>query len=771
MYTEYEEFKAGEELLNFLVSEGLVEEDLKRQIVSEQKLTKFEGIILNEAGASDLGTNYLKIYGTHVSWEEYLRVYTNPDAYPTPDMVMKAIGIDVDTFFDVTHPDMSAGERRSRMGKELAEANKKWKQKRMPNSEELVTPKKREMAYSQRFANDRDNETFEQEPTVNDIDRGSRQRSSGPSTNIINKINDNADIFAGEFYNDISRIPPSRWNIWLKFWKREKTRLPKDKSWFGREWKKHFIFGYKMDEKNILEVWYNTIDSKFSIHDKNGSEISKRSETMNETMGNMLRFLVQMSPNDRDVFLNSNSGIAKSMARSMVQGLEGDQRMKDMMAKERKELSKAEKLERAKSIKNSRAQRTSRDDARETRRRGRGVDADDQWRRDSQVPPKASERSRPNRDFGHNDPDGAWAGQSSDQYHGSPDQQFGGVDDDKFDNANDVTPNFEYDPTVDDVNSDTNVQGGGFADTYHDAFRKENNRQSRETDLMKKWLDEENARIKKQKQTKKELDDWEGAGPKAPKALPGTKTKKDQEEANKKQSDLFRQAIDDYKKDNPYKGTKPRVHAKNKKNKKTNESEELDGIPLTEAEEARLDDLVDLLNSDIGKEINSPIYRNRITELRKKVTKDNPFTAKLIRSSVTDDTIKPYGETKIDSGGALSWVWNSIMSGRKGRIQVPNDFGAKAKALGNTLIGNRTSADFLIGFSLGEYVNFEVWYVTEPNPAYVSRWWDLFSTDVDEPRTITSYYVYDVSGKRVVRKNLPYYRNAVQEIMAKIVAF
>jgi hypothetical protein len=79
------------------------------------------------------------------------------------------------------------------------------------------------------------------------------------------------------------------------------------------------------------------------------------------------------------------------------------------------------------------------------------------------------------------------------------------------------------------------------------------------------------------------------------------------------------------------------------------------------------------------------------------------------------------------------------------------------------LAGTMFKADFIVGFTVNNRINLEVWYVTEPNPEYVQG--------SPMGKTISSFYLYDVTSEKLIRKWIPYYRNAEQLILQKIGVF
>lgn len=104
----------------------------------------------------------------------------------------------------------------------------------------------------------------------------------------------------------------------------------------------------------------------------------------------------------------------------------------------------------------------------------------------------------------------------------------------------------------------------------------------------------------------------------------------------------------------------------------------------------------------------------------------------------------------------------NIGRNRKRRLVTPGDPRARWQRVAHFLLGTRYIADFIEGYTIDNRINYEIWYITEPNPTYGKS---------DQRRTISSYYVFDATSKTLVRKLLPYKRNAEQVIMQKITIY
>jgi hypothetical protein len=171
----------------------------------------------------------------------------------------------------------------------------------------------------------------------NPIDRGQRGQDHSRAGRTAQKIND-MDLMAGELYTNISRIPRPAASRWANLFKKEVQRfgLSPDKKRTGFksvEWKKVFIMGYQIEERTLFEIWYNTIDSSYTLHDYVGNTIGKRYPTMNEAVRRLMFAAVKFSPDDVEFFKNpANRSIADSFFRPLISST--DEYVKDMSARE-----------------------------------------------------------------------------------------------------------------------------------------------------------------------------------------------------------------------------------------------------------------------------------------------------------------------------------------------------------------------------------------------------------------------------------------------------
>jgi hypothetical protein len=118
--------------------------------------------------------------------------------------------------------------------------------------------------------------------------------------------------------------------------------------------------------------------------------------------------------------------------------------------------------------------------------------------------------------------------------------------------------------------------------------------------------------------------------------------------------------------------------------------------------------------------------------------------------------IEKYTETRVDYN-----KFKSIFSFLDKRsVNLPNQVSILDR-LKMMVGGTFYQADFIIGYSFNNRLNFEIWSVTEPNPEYTP-------TSLTSPKIINSFYLYDVTSAILIRKYIPYRRNAEQLLIQKI---
>ena len=133
---------------------------------------------------------------------------------------------------------------------------------------------------------------------------------------IAQKINDQ-ELVAGELYTNITRIPRPVVFKWLNLFKKDVQRTGLSPE--SKVWKRVFLLGYQMDKKQTLEIWFNTLDSSFSVYDYFGNMIGNRYNTMNEAVRRLMLAAARLTPDDVDLFQNpADRSLAQSFFRPLV---------------------------------------------------------------------------------------------------------------------------------------------------------------------------------------------------------------------------------------------------------------------------------------------------------------------------------------------------------------------------------------------------------------------------------------------------------------------
>lgn len=161
------------------------------------------------------------------------------------------------------------------------------------------------------------------------IDQGSVGRKS--RTGNVERA---SQLFSGTVYSDISRIPKQRWSSWWKVFKAKTSVAGNKESLLSlRKWTKHFIMGYELERNLFYEIWYNSLDSTFSVHDRYGSVV-RRGEgipVIREAMAVLFQQVAQFSPEDGAI-LRSRSNDLRAINRDLSREFEKDTTQADREA-------------------------------------------------------------------------------------------------------------------------------------------------------------------------------------------------------------------------------------------------------------------------------------------------------------------------------------------------------------------------------------------------------------------------------------------------------
>jgi hypothetical protein len=489
-------------------------------------------------------------------------------------------------------------------------------------------------------------------PDQNNIHRGKIGEDRTRGGIIAKKVND-LQIFNGILYTNISKIPKQSLFNWLKLWKKDMVGLSPEKiRMFGRSWNRVFVLGYQVNEKFFYEVWFNTIDSTFSVHDSRGAQMGRRSPTMFEAIKQLFQQLAKVGLSDGEFI---RGGVDKSMIDSLARALDGnlDQLTQDMLGREQKE-KKAKDEKHAEAVKEYEEKQQKRKKLRDK-----------------------------------------------------------------------IISGMKKAIAVDGASGANTVAGAAMAGSSKLA--------SAGFSAASASLDATQAYVKdKKEQIKKERE-----------AIA---------QREKEREERVRQVADNY----GYKFVP--ISKVNKADMSGNIYDMEDGtwqqpasnVTIRKVNEAFGDeknpifDEASDLNTVIQQQTDTAQYLQNVERLRNDTRKDSA-NYNMIRDTIMG-SIEKYEETRMPSSMINKVSKQSVFNRVKMR-----------------LAGTMFKADFIVGFTVNNRINLEVWYVTEPNPEYVQG--------SPMGKTISSFYLYDVTSEKLIRKWIPYYRNAEQLILQKIGVF
>lgn len=301
---------APEILLDVLLEEQMISESAFKLVSSVEILTEAQ---------NTHSTVYYK--GRPIHRDVFFSVYSDFRRYESHADVAAALGFTPNDFGDDDQ------RRKQNMSKFIQRTVKTFNRNRLPEDQPFPRFDQRQSFYSGADSDDMDFGFGD--ATIDDIEAGSRNRRDR-TTRALDKIN-SQELLDGEFYSNMTRIPKTRWASWLRFWDRKKSSVKNDRSLFGREWKKHFIMGYQIEPRVLYEIWYNSIDSTFTVHDVGGAEMSSRARTMTEAIRNLVNMIAQTSEADAEIFRGSNQD-ARQVALSITAALHDstDRRAKEL---------------------------------------------------------------------------------------------------------------------------------------------------------------------------------------------------------------------------------------------------------------------------------------------------------------------------------------------------------------------------------------------------------------------------------------------------------
>jgi len=701
----------GKYLLEELVKSNLIE--------SSEAFVMSSQVMLSEAKTE----NNTEFRGKDISFDSFKRVYSNYDSYPTSVAVLQGLGVDIS---QITSGD-SATKAVRRIAKHFRVNGKTI------NGLPIVPPGMRIKYYSRQARIAMKNGGHPYDPSIDDIDPGERNKRNR-ATVIVDKINAQ-EIIPGEFYANHTRIPKSRWASWWKFWDQSKQHVRPNKfSLTGQHWGKTFILGYQIDQKMFVEIWYNSLDSSFSLYDRNGVELGTPVETVQEAIRHLTLNVARMDKTDGDIFAHGiNNGVAQSMMRSLSKDLTG----------EVGELRRQDMLKSRQDAEDSAHVQAKADAKRQAR-----VDRVTQYKRKKKIEAATYRVTRKLINKG-----------KSFDYETFKQEMKREYTDMRGDAAN-WTTFVKYDlPTYwEDAKSEYQQAKSEY---YRNNTAPDPEEAARVVDIQSQIRQGNEQRAKRQAEQRakadKEFQDKHGTNMKnalnkARNSMDRIKNT-DQESASSAEREaaliaqrkqLAKDIADEGQPDETTSNGKSGLGKRFNLNPRRNKMEE-SYVPMDE-------DGIDQRAMD-----------SRVENIRTHA-ENSAYTQAALKGKVMQDLFTIYHQTKADDSMATSrfsrWMRNLFFKNRKDKIISPTDPAPIWDSIKMGLKGQKYRADFIVGFSLADKVNIEIWYVTEPGPET-----DRFNMNTTMQ---SSFYVYDVTSKTVVRKYLPYYRNAVQVAYSKL---
>lgn len=734
-FIDKDQFDIGGVLFDTLVENTIVTEGFARKTLAQidilmEKENREDEVLLEARKPtrtnSKLGPDYYNIKGVDISMDVFSRVWKDYERFSTPEAVATGIGV---------HPDHWLGSNLSdpkrTMVSDLTDLS--YYAYHQGFIDEHVTWSNRARVYGERQRQEKfaEDDPRREAPSKDDIDFGNRGRDRSRAGRAIDKVNEQ-DLLPGELYSNMSRIPKTRWAGWLRFWDREKTNLPKDKSIIGREWKKTFLIGYQVEPTVVYEIWYNSIDSSFSVHDFRGTQMTRRYPTLQEAMKNLFGLLYQATQGDADVMNNIDNNIAISIGRTLTQDVANSDRMKDMLKREHDSEKERIKKEKEKEAKRKEAEAKRKEQAAKSWKQKAGENIDKVSAvvdKGKQFVKDVEETREKTRELGKK----LFRNQE--------------VEKDRDERA-------ERMKAAEEARKKRQDEFTKKARDEMDRRKKEREEALRKAEEAERKASEDISNLMNDLDIKKmKISDAEDTFEKQ-KAEEERKRKNNQALAAIER--MKQQVIDDEKapklrSDQRYKLPKP---------SDLTESEDFD-------ENITADMVLDDMEQETTRLANDSSYKSQIDAIRRHA-EVSPYTTTALKNTVIGELVEIYRQTRVKRNWMNSWWGRYILKGRKDPIVMPNDKPNVFKQAGNLIKGKRYIADFIIGVSIEDRANIEIWYITEPNPNYRWTFTDLFRAQTSEPKMISSFYVFDIESQTLLRKYLPHFRNAVQVAINKI---
>ena len=810
-------------LFSTLVKEQYITQKQHRTIIMEA--SKADAEMLLEAPRTtfvNATANSVTIMpdGVVITPDQFRAVWTDYDRYPTVEKVYIALGF--------TRDDLIMTQKRDSLINHLGGRNTgrnnlvDWYNSNYPK-DKLVKWGDRSDLYAKANLDARggdDGQMYQPDGSPTHINPGSRGRNSSK----IDQLN-KTDILVGEFYNNITQISPRRWQHWAKFWDQRLNSVQPNKrglfgSLIGKAWKKTFLLGYRVDRKTFYEVWYNSLNSSFAIYDKNGVQQGDDIVTLQEAIQNLVHVLAQKSQGDETIFVGGTHGQnMNQIAKSMQNVVRGDLDRSVGAVRREDELL-------AKELANSKADYTKRDSATRTRRikrvqAGRDYQANSAGlskgeltalRRAEKAIKRYEQELKLVEDELKKVPPGDTMSLSTlrkarteiTRHRDNAQAIYDTIkaQNAKVDDSGDVVVGNNINATMLAAISSRAIDKaktmvkqaiasarGGVQDVMTDLGQQQeeldNIRKGKEAarilkqdaeaiqraseDVIKKSRNNNISKdvIEKQKRlavvktaqaialfnATQEVEVWQEIDRSVSNVTVGNVQAMRPDKAKKKwRNEAARLEQEEQ-------ALRDEIEAETKQHNAEFE-DDINDIKKKRTDKRKMNEsFLDLANDDVEVEDFVPNSRetDRYAQSIKREADNSVYNASLITKGLMGD-IKSYDVTKVSapSKTLTSIIANAPGVGRwlRGRTDpVENPFKGIWSRTKMAVLGEQYRADFISGFTIADRVNMEIWYIMEPGK---------------DNKIITHYLVYDVGARKVIRSYLPYYRNAIQVVAAKL---
>lgn len=562
------------------------------------------------------------------------------------------------------------------------------------------------------------------------IHMGQQGRDTSRTGRAADKINE-LELMAGELYTNITRIPRPAVFKWLNLFKKDvqKAGLAPEKNRSG-VWKKVFLIGYQIEARVVLEIWFNTLDSTFTVHDFFGNTIGRRYPSMNEAVRRLILAAAKFSPDDKDIFQNpANRSLATSFFRPLISS--ADEYAQEIHRKEhdlyRKEREKEE----------------------EKRNKQRADEMDRQSGNDKAS--KESKKRQSTFSFATNRrivkaKNAIKGGVSSavDQVGEKIRKEREDIEDLVRDRTKQKeesvgtehivmrTPTPEsIEDHMDGNSMFAELVGRMSMNLYRNegAFLSKMNKAYRDGEIG----NEEVALLKGIWNTFREVKMIEKKNGKSQAAV-FLNSRSVRDRIGDVAQTILRTHYSKPKKEEVGVSSKPYVV-----------NENFDAL-MSQAERA------EELAMNFDEETNNPQFQNRMNNVREQARKESA-TFRAIQKAF-NNTIVMYDDTKLSPNAIKNMISKHI-----GKHNL-------TRTLYNKVLkffrGTKERADFHVGYSVQGRLSYEIWQITQANPDY-----DENGSGEQLKRTLTAFFLFDVTSgtPKLIRGSLPYLRNAQQALI------